>query len=87
MAFRLRRLTLGATPFNTEASLDIEGLKANTQVLVERRGGKLFVFVPTGGAGEFYALSESERIEVIETVIETTAGAVQGARWHGICMP
>ena len=79
-----------ATPFNRDASLDVEGLKANTQFLVERCRGKRFVFVPTGSTGEFYALSSSEQIEVIETVIETTAGAVPvvagtaaagGARW------
>ena len=65
-----------ATPFNRDGSLDIEGLKANTQFLIERCKGKRFVFVPTGSTGEFYAMSNAERIEVIETVIETTAGAV-----------
>ena len=65
-----------ATPFNRDGSLDLEGLKANTQFLIERCKGKRFVFVPTGSTGEFYALSNSEQIEVIETVIDTTAGAV-----------
>jgi 4-hydroxy-tetrahydrodipicolinate synthase len=44
--------------------------------LVERCRGKRFVFVPAGSTGEFYALSEAEHLKVIETVIETTAGAV-----------
>ena len=65
-----------ATPFNKDGSLDIEGLKANTQFLVERCKGKRFVFVPTGSTGEFFALSREEQMTVIETVIDTTAGAV-----------
>jgi len=65
-----------ATPFNRDGSLDIDGLKANTEFLVERCRGKRFVFVPAGSTGEFYALSGSEQLKVIETVIETTAGAV-----------
>ena len=65
-----------ATPFNKDGSLDIEGLKANTQFLVERCKDKRFVFVPTGSTGESYALSNAEQIKVIETVIQTTAGAV-----------
>lgn len=65
-----------ATPFNKDGSLDIEGMKANTQFLVERCKGKRFVFVPTGSTGEFFALSREEQMTVIETVIDTTAGAV-----------
>ena len=64
------------TPFNSDGSLDLQGLKANTQFLVERCKGKRFVFVPTGSTGEFYALSDAERIKVIETVIEVSDGAV-----------
>ncbi len=63
------------TPFNRDGSLDLEGLRANTEFLVERCRGKRFVFVPTGSTGEAYALSDSERLKVIETVIETTSGA------------
>jgi len=65
-----------ATPFNRDGSLDIEGLKANTRFLVERCRGKRFVLVPTGSTGEFYAMSTSEQMLVIETVIDTTAGAM-----------
>lgn len=65
-----------ATPFNQDGSLDLAGLKANTRFLVERCQGKRFVFVPTGSTGECYALSQSEQIEVIETVIDAVGGAV-----------
>lgn len=65
-----------ATPFNRDGGLDLEGLKANTQFLVERCKGKRFVIVPTGSTGEAYALSDDERIKVIETVIDVVAGAV-----------
>jgi 4-hydroxy-tetrahydrodipicolinate synthase len=34
------------------------------------------VLVPTGSTGEFYALSRAEHMKVIETVIDTSAGAV-----------
>jgi len=64
------------TPFNRDGSLDLQGLTANTQFLVERCRGKRFVLVPTGSTGEFYALSDAERIKVIETVIEVADGAV-----------
>ena len=65
-----------ATPFNVDGSLDLEGLKANTQFLAERCKGKRFVLVPTGSTGEFYAMSAQEQIKVIETVTETVSGAV-----------
>ncbi len=65
-----------ATPFNTDGSLDVAGLRANTQFLIDKGKGRRFVLVPTGSTGEAYALSDSERIKVIETVIDTVAGAL-----------
>jgi 4-hydroxy-tetrahydrodipicolinate synthase len=62
------------TPFNKNGSLDLEGLKANTKFLVERCAGKRFVLVPTGSTGEAYALSDAERLKVIETVIDCAGG-------------
>lgn len=63
-----------ATPLNRDGSLDLEGLKANTRFLIERCAGKRVVLVPTGSTGEAYALSDSERLKVIETVIDCAAG-------------
>jgi 4-hydroxy-tetrahydrodipicolinate synthase len=65
-----------ATPMNRDGSLDLEGLKANTEFLVQRCGGRRLVLVPTGSTGEAYALSDAERIRVIETVIECSAGRI-----------
>lgn len=65
-----------ATPLNRDGSLDLEGLRANTEFLVDQCRGKRFVFVPAGSTGEAYALSGTERLKVIETVIETVSGAV-----------
>ena len=65
-----------ATPFNADGSLDIAGLRANTRFLVDECKGRRFVLVPTGSTGEAYALSDNERIKVIETVIDTVAGSL-----------
>jgi 4-hydroxy-tetrahydrodipicolinate synthase len=62
-----------ATPMNRDGSLDLDGLKANTQFLLERCAGKRVVLVPTGSTGEAYALSDAERLKVIETVISCAA--------------
>jgi 4-hydroxy-tetrahydrodipicolinate synthase len=63
-----------ATPMNRDGSLDLDGLKANTQLLIERCAGKRVVLVPTGSTGEAYALSDAERLKVTETVISAAAG-------------
>jgi 4-hydroxy-tetrahydrodipicolinate synthase len=63
-----------ATPLNHDGSLDLEGLKANTQFLVNRCAGKRLVLVPVGSTGEAYALSDAERLKVIETVVNVAAG-------------
>jgi 4-hydroxy-tetrahydrodipicolinate synthase len=65
-----------ATPTNRDGSLDLNGLKANTEFLVERGQGRRMVLVPTGSTGEAYALSDGDRLKVIETVIQTAAGRV-----------
>lgn len=65
-----------ATPLNRDGSLDLDGLKANTEFLVERGKGKRIVLVPTGSTGEAYALSDRDRLRVIETVVNTAGGQV-----------
>lgn len=62
------------TPMNRDHSVDFDGLRANTRFLAERCAGKRAVLVPTGSTGEAYALSDTERIKVIECVIAETAG-------------
>jgi 4-hydroxy-tetrahydrodipicolinate synthase len=65
-----------ATPFNKDGSLDLGGLRANTRVLVDKCKGRRLVLVPTGSTGEAYALSDAERLKVIETVIECSSGVL-----------
>jgi 4-hydroxy-tetrahydrodipicolinate synthase len=65
-----------ATPFNKDGSLDLGGLRANTQFLLDRCRDRRFVLVPTGSTGEAYALSDPERLKVIETVIDCASGAL-----------
>jgi 4-hydroxy-tetrahydrodipicolinate synthase len=63
-----------ATPLNRDGTLDLNGLRANTQLLVERCAGERVVLVPVGSTGEVYALSDKERLQVIETVVDCAAG-------------
>ena len=65
-----------ATPLTRNGGLDLEGLKTNTEFLLERGKGKRIVLVPTGSTGEAYALSDQDRLRVIETVVKTVAGRV-----------
>jgi 4-hydroxy-tetrahydrodipicolinate synthase len=63
-----------ATPLNRDGSLDLAGLRENTRFLLDRCAGQRLVLVPTGSTGEAYALSDAERLKVIETVIDCAAG-------------
>ena len=63
-----------ATPLNRDGSLDLKGLRANTQFLVDKCAGKRLVLVPVGSTGEAYALSDAERLKAIETVVDCAAG-------------
>ena len=63
-----------ATPFQRDGSLDLEGLKTNTRFLLQACKGRRAVLVPTGSTGEAYALSDAERLQVIETVLESANG-------------
>lgn len=63
-----------ATPTNSDGSIDFAGLRANTEFLIERARSRSMVLVPTGSTGEAYAISDADRLKVIETVIETSNG-------------
>jgi len=63
-----------ATPFNTDDSLDLEGMRANTRWLVDHTAGKDFIFTPIGSMGEFYAMSSEECKAVIKMVVEEVKG-------------
>jgi len=63
------------TPFNQDGSVDYAGMKANTQWLLENiKPGQYFTLTPCGSTGEFYAMSDEERIKVLEAVHEVAGG-------------
>ena len=62
------------TPFNTDGSLDLEGMRGNIRWLTEYATDKEFTFIPLGSNSEFYAMSDEEQKAVIEMVVEETAG-------------
>jgi 4-hydroxy-tetrahydrodipicolinate synthase len=64
------------TPFNSDGSLDLEGMRSNVRWLIEKVTGKDFIFTPVGSTGEFYAMSTEECKDVIKMVVEETKGRV-----------
>ena len=62
------------TPFNKDGSVDLGGLRANTQWLLEKTKGKDFIITPLGSTGEFYAMSDDECKAVAKTVVDEVKG-------------
>jgi len=60
------------TPFKTDLSLDIPGLRRNLQVLMKH---KLCAVVAAGGTGELYSLTPAEHLEVVKATVEEVGGA------------
>jgi len=65
-------------PYTKNNELDIEGLKRNTQFLVDfaKSGNKDVVIMTNGSTTEFYANSIEEQKTVIKTVVDTVGGTV-----------
>ena len=55
------------TPFKTDLSLDIEGLRANLAKLLEH---PVCAIVAPGGTGEMYSLTPEEHLQVVRTTVE-----------------
>lgn len=55
------------TPFRSDFSLDLPGLRANIQRLMEHR---VCAVVAAGGTGEMYSLIPSEQVEVVKAIVE-----------------
>jgi 5-dehydro-4-deoxyglucarate dehydratase len=55
------------TPFQSDFSLDIPGLRRNIQELLRH---PLAAMVAAGGTGEMYSLTPSEHFEVVRAVVE-----------------
>jgi 4-hydroxy-tetrahydrodipicolinate synthase len=65
-------------PYTEKGELDIEGLKRNTEFLVDfaKNGDRDVSIMTNGSTTEFYANSIEEQKTVIKTVVETVGGDV-----------
>jgi 5-dehydro-4-deoxyglucarate dehydratase len=61
------------TPFKSDLSLDIAGLRHNLSRLLEH---KICAVVAAGGTGEMYSLTPREHLEVIRTTVDAVDGRV-----------
>ena len=61
------------TPFHPDGSLDTSGLRRLTRRMIT--AGIHGVF-PAGSSGEFWVLSDEERRQILEIVVDETAGAI-----------
>ena len=65
------------TPFHDDFSVDLDALRANIEVMIERgvRTGDGVLLV-AGAGGEFPTLTRDERVAVMRTSVEAAAGRV-----------
>ena len=61
------------TPFNSDLSLDIPGLRRNLQVLLQQ---PIAAVVAAGGTGELYSLTPAEHLAVTQATVEKVNGRV-----------
>ena len=61
------------TPFNSDLSLDVLGLRRNLQVLLQQ---PIAAVVAAGGTGEMYSLTPAEHLAVTRATVEEVNGRV-----------
>ena len=61
------------TPFHSDLSLDIPGLRENLRVLLQH---PIAAIVAAGGTGEIYSLTPSEHLEVVKAVVQEVGGRI-----------
>lgn len=61
------------TPFKSDLSLDIEGLRENLARLLAH---PICAVVAAGGTGEMYSLTPAEHLQVVSATVEAAAGRV-----------
>jgi 5-dehydro-4-deoxyglucarate dehydratase len=61
------------TPFNSDLSVNIEGLRANVRFLLNPSPAAV---VAAGGTGELYSLTPGEHADVVRTVVEECQGRI-----------
>jgi len=63
------------TPFRyPDEKLDLDGLRQNTEFLIEATKGGPIILTPAGSTGEFYSLTDEEYKQVVNTVVEVARG-------------
>src|SRR5215472_3421540 len=72
------------TPFKTDLSLDVEGLRRNIQLLIEH---PIAAIVAVGGTGELYSLTASEHLAVVNTIVEEVRGQIPIISGTGFNLP
>jgi len=72
------------TPFNSDLSLDIPGLRRNLQALLHH---PLAAVVAAGGTGEMYSLTPAEHRSVIQATVEEVQGRVPVISGTGFNQP
>src|SRR5713226_7620358 len=72
------------TPFKSDFSLDIPGLRKNLQELLKH---PVCAVVAAGGTGEMYSLTPAEHIEVIKATVEEARGKVPVIAGTGFNVP
>lgn len=72
------------TPFKTDLSLDVEGLRRNIQLLIEH---PIAAIVAVGGTGELYSLTASEHLTVVTTIVEEVRGRIPIISGTGFNLP
>ncbi len=61
------------TPFNDDLSLDLDGLRANVESMLEQ---PFTTIVAAGGTGEMYSLTPEEHVAVVKAVVEVAGGRI-----------
>ena len=61
------------TPFNSDYSLDVPGLRKNLRFVLQH---PISAVVAAGGTGEMYSLTPVEHREVVKAVVEEVGGRV-----------
>jgi 5-dehydro-4-deoxyglucarate dehydratase len=61
------------TPFKSDLSLDLAGLRTNLQSLMQHG---LAAVVAAGGTGEMYSLTTAEHLDVVKATVEEVRGRV-----------
>lgn len=61
------------TPFHSDCSLDLTGLRTNLRGLLEH---PICAIVAAGGTGELYSLTPAEHLDVVRAAVEEAAGRV-----------